>query len=226
MADLTEDDIALAGEYALGLLNAAERAGTSARVATDPDFAAEVEAWRVRLIPMHGKTSEQPSAEVWEKINAQLNPVHNGAHAPQRFWKGLSILSTSAAMAMAFFLYLQPLQNGQPADVPLIVAMKGEAGTASITASYNAQNGEILLTPVLLNTGDLYPELWVIPADGTARSLGIISGAHATLMKVPNEMRRHMAEGGTLAITPEPEGGAPGGKATGPVIASGIIISI
>jgi anti-sigma-K factor RskA len=35
-----------------------------------------------------------------------------------------------------------------------------------------------------------------------------------------------MGSGGTLAITPEPQTGGPGGKPSGPVIASGKITTI
>jgi anti-sigma-K factor RskA len=84
----------------------------------------------------------------------------------------------------------------------------------------------MLLTPVSLDTGKLYPELWIIPADGKARSLGIVAGDHATQMVVPANMRVFMEQGATLAITPEPAGGAPGGKATGPIMASGKIIPV
>jgi anti-sigma-K factor RskA len=44
MSRLSEDDIALAGEFVLGLLDAAEQAAAQARAATDAMFAAEIEA--------------------------------------------------------------------------------------------------------------------------------------------------------------------------------------
>jgi anti-sigma-K factor RskA len=81
----------------------------------------------------------------------------------------------------------------------------------------------MLLTPVALDTGALYPELWIIPADGKARSLGMINGDRPTQMDVSPDMRPYMNEGALLAITPEPAQGAPGGVATGPVLASGKI---
>ena len=84
----------------------------------------------------------------------------------------------------------------------------------------------MILTPVSLDTGKLYPELWIVPADGKARSLGIVESRSPTSMIVPADMRQYLDAGGTLAITPEPEGGAPGGKATGPIIASGKIATI
>ena len=48
--DLSEAE-ALAAEHALGVLNAAERAAAETRMATDPAFAADVQAWRDRLAP-------------------------------------------------------------------------------------------------------------------------------------------------------------------------------
>jgi anti-sigma-K factor RskA len=45
-------------------------------------------------------------------------------------------------------------------------------------------------------------------------------------MDVSPEMRQFMNEGALLAITPEPAQGAPGGVATGPVLASGKMITL
>ena len=53
-------------------------------------------------------------------------------------------------------------------------------------------------------------------------SLGLITDATETLT-VPSDLRSD-APDATLAVTVEPKGGAPGGKATGPVIYSGRLI--
>ena len=45
----SEDHIALAAEYALGTLDAAERAQVETMMAVDSDFAAVVQAWEFRL---------------------------------------------------------------------------------------------------------------------------------------------------------------------------------
>ena len=95
-----------------------------------------------------------------------------------------------------------------------------------MTASYDQNTGELTLTPVSMETGKLYPELWVIPAGGTATSLGIVRGDAPSRIFVNPKHRAVMTRGATLAITPEPFGGAPGGKATGPVLASGTITTI
>jgi len=127
----------------------------------------------------------------------------------------------------AALYFMQPSRVTPPTpSAPLVAALGSDTGNAAITARYDAGSGELLLTPVALDTGALYPELWVIPADGKARSLGMMASDKPTQVTVNAELRTFMEQGATLAITPEPAGGAPGGKATGPVIASGKITTI
>jgi anti-sigma-K factor RskA len=227
MADLTQDDIALAGEYALGLLDTAGTASAAARAATDAAFGAEVEAWRERLLPVLDGAEEAAPDYIWPAIEAKLrNPVTQDNIKRIRFWQLTSFASAGVAAVLAALLVLKPAPAPQIPNAPLIAALGSETGKASLTARYDSTSGDMLLTPVSLDTGKLYPELWIIPSDGKARSLGIVAGDHATQIIVPAEMRQFMEKGATLAITPEPIGGAPGGKATGPVIASGKIIPV
>jgi anti-sigma-K factor RskA len=228
MSNLSEDDIALAGEYVLGLLDTAGEATANARIATDADFAAEVEAWRLRLQPMLAG-EEKPQPHVWAAVDGAL-PSPTGQDVGKGkllFWRSLTGISVGAAAILGILLMQKPDAIPAPAPAaPLIAALGSETGAASLTASYDAVSGRLIVTPVSLDTGELYPELWIIPADGKARSLGIVESRSATSRVVPNDLRQFMGAGGTLAITPEPEGGAPGGKATGPVIASGKIATI
>lgn len=228
MTMLNEDDIALAAEYVLGLLDTAGEAQARARIATDAGFAAEVDAWQLRLEPLLAG-DEAPSSHIWSGIEAALPvPSEQDTGASKLlFWRTLTGISVSAAAILGILLLQQPDTPTVPApEAPLIAALGSETGEASLTASYDSSTGQMIVTPVSLDTGKLYPELWIIPADGQARSLGIIEMGSATSMTVPADMRQYMGAGGTLAITPEPEGGAPGGKATGPVIASGKIATI
>ena len=225
MTILTEDDIGLAAEYVLGLLDAASTVMVEARMTSDAVFAAEVESWRLRLLPMLGG-EEAPPAHLWKAVEKAL-PKSTGQDLDGGkliFWRTLTGISVSAAAILGILLLQKPDELPVPAvETPLIAALASETGPASLTASYEAGTGRMIITPVSLDTGELYPELWIIPADGKARSLGIVETRSATSMIVPAEMRQYLDSGGTLAITPEPEGGAPGGKATGPVIASGKI---
>ncbi len=69
MMAYSEDHIALAAEYALGTLEADERAQAEAMIAADKEFAAMVEAWGLKLGVLNQMVgSVEPSPEVWEKI--------------------------------------------------------------------------------------------------------------------------------------------------------------
>jgi anti-sigma-K factor RskA len=223
MTGMTDDDFTLAGEYVLGLLDAGQEAVVAARIATDSDFAAEVEAWRLRLNPLLGPEHLAP-AHIWPKIEKALpaSTLQDVGAAKLTFWRTLTAISVTAAIFLGVLLLQKPAPTEPVANpVPMIAALGSEDGTAAITASYDSAQGVMLLTPVALDTGALYPELWIIPADGKARSLGVINGDRPTEMEVSPEMRQYMNEGALLAITPEPAQGAPGGVATGPVLASG-----
>lgn len=72
MAD-DEDHIALAAEYVLGTLDAAERVQVEAVMAVDADFRARVEAWDQKFAVLNQMVgSVEPRDEVWEKIRAAI----------------------------------------------------------------------------------------------------------------------------------------------------------
>jgi anti-sigma-K factor RskA len=69
----SEDHIALAAEYALGTLDADERAQVEAMMAVDAEFTAMVRAWEYRLGVLNQMVgSVEPSPEVWDKIKAAV----------------------------------------------------------------------------------------------------------------------------------------------------------
>ncbi|MEY2503328.1 MAG: hypothetical protein QOI07_3665 [Verrucomicrobiota bacterium] len=69
MMAYSEDHIALAAEYALGTLDADERAQADAMMSADKDFAAMVDAWSTKLGALNQMVgSIEPSPEVWDKI--------------------------------------------------------------------------------------------------------------------------------------------------------------
>src|SRR3954462_9455943 len=64
-----EDQLALAAEYALGTLDADERAQADAMMAADKDFAALVEAWGLKFGVLNQMVgSVEPRAELWDRI--------------------------------------------------------------------------------------------------------------------------------------------------------------
>jgi len=71
MMAYSEDDIALAAEYALGTLDADERAQIETTMSADKDFTAMVQAWEYRLGVLNQMVgSVEPRPEVWDRIKA------------------------------------------------------------------------------------------------------------------------------------------------------------
>ncbi len=73
MMAYSEDHIALAAEYALGTLDAGERAQVETMMSVDPDFTAMVEAWQQKLGVLNQMVgSVEPRPEVWDRIKAAV----------------------------------------------------------------------------------------------------------------------------------------------------------
>jgi anti-sigma-K factor RskA len=73
MMAYSEDHIALAAEYALGTLDAEERAQVETMMSVDKDFTAMVSAWEQKLGALNQMVgSVEPRLEVWAKIRAAI----------------------------------------------------------------------------------------------------------------------------------------------------------
>jgi anti-sigma-K factor RskA len=71
MMAYSEDHIALAAEYALGTLDADERAQVETMMSVDKDFTAMVRAWEYRLGVLNQMVgSVEPRPEVWDRIKS------------------------------------------------------------------------------------------------------------------------------------------------------------
>ncbi len=69
----SEDHIALAAEYALGTLDADERAQVDAMMIVDKEYAAVVQAWELRLGALNQMVgSVEPRPIVWEGVRAAI----------------------------------------------------------------------------------------------------------------------------------------------------------
>lgn len=82
----SEDHIALAAEYALGTLDADERAQVATMMAVDQEFAAIVQAWEFRLGSLNQMVGTiEPRPVVWENIRREIARTassHDSTHEP------------------------------------------------------------------------------------------------------------------------------------------------
>src|SRR3978361_706616 len=73
MMAYSEDHIALAAEYALGTLDADERAQVETMMSVDRDFTAMVESWQHKLGVLNQMVGTvEPRPEVWDKIKTAV----------------------------------------------------------------------------------------------------------------------------------------------------------
>ncbi|MBA2919118.1 hypothetical protein GON01_14545 [Sphingomonas sp. MAH-20] len=224
---MTDDDDLLAAEHALGLADA------SAREASDPAFAAAVDAWRARLDPMLGP-ERAPPAELWERISARL-PANDTAD-PARRWRVATFAASAAAAVLLLGLLVARPAGEAPAPAPqvaataparmMVAALTPKEGKGALSITYDKSAGRMVINPMGMDARGRTPELWVIPADGRPRSLGVVPEKAAAAMTVRPEHRAMLAEGVTLALSLEPEGGSPTGQPTGPVVMTGTMSAV
>lgn len=221
---MSDDDDLQAAEHALGLSDA------SAREASDPAFAAAVDAWRARLDPLLGP-ERAPPPQLWDRIVARL-PANDVASAdPARRWRLATFAASAAATILLGVVIARPdgsvpvPQAVAPAHM-MVASLMPKEGSGVVSITYDKSAGRMVVNPVGMDARGKAPELWVIPADGKPRSLGVVPEKAAATMMVRPEHRAMLAKGAMLALSLEPAGGSPTGQPTGPVVMTGIMSAV
>jgi anti-sigma-K factor RskA len=215
---MTDDDDILAAEFALGLLDVSEVAIVDARVAQDSAFAARVEWWRDQLTPLVDEAETPPSTSVWQRIERAL-PQNDNIRLSLQRWRATAISVMAVAASLAAVVLLRPAPVTLQPHV-MLAALKGTEGTTT-TVAYESTSGQLTILPGGVETKGHDAELWIIPADGTPRSLGVIDVNQPTHPLVAANRRSFIQSGSSFAISLEPKGGSPTGLPTGPVVSSG-----
>lgn len=222
----------LAGELALGVLEGEERAAALRLILSDRDFARAVADWRDRLAPLFDLIPAiSPGAHVWPRIEAALD----GQAAPQPragLWKATTAIAMAAAAALAGVLLLRPepaprtIVREAPVTAQLAAPLVSEGTASVVMARYDPAHAMLRVQANALPDDDRATELWVIPTDGTPRSLGMFGKSGMTEVEMTPRLRAWLVDGATLAVSLEPAGGSPTGLPTGPVIATGTLVTI
>lgn len=233
--DMSPDEL-LAMELALGLLDGAARTAAEARRATDPGFAALVRSYEDSLLPLaESLDPAPPPPALWERIEAAVAADSRVATpappaAPTPWWDRLPLWrgATAALAALSLALLVTrpepvpPAPAPRPAGALLAATLASEAGRPLVTAALDPDRAAVVVAPVDDPALDgRVPELWLIPADGRPRSLGLMDLGGTRRITVPATVLQLVAEGAVLAVSLEPAGGSPTGLPTGPVVATG-----
>lgn len=219
---MSEEDDLLAAELALGLN---QDHAAQARKASDPAFAARVQWWEQHFAGLTVPLAQQAAPDLWPRIAAAL-PQNDNADSARR-WKIISGAMAGVAAVALFLAVVQRPQDAAPPrpGAPAVASLAGDRGNA-LAISYDGQSHRLTVAPVRLDPGKGDAELWVIPVGSdTAVSLGVIDARQPRSHQLTDEQARLVAPGAVFAISLEPLGGSPTGKATGPIVAKGTLIA-
>lgn len=230
--DLTDAE-ALAAEHALGVLTAGERAAAEQRMAREPAFAADVEAWRGRLAPLSQTLAAVPAPSgLWPRIERQLPANDNTMTRRLSFWRNSALAGYALAAAS---LAAVVVQVNQPPTVIQAPAAQGQVLNASLmsqdsriqplfVAAYDPDRNALIITSLLPPGTDPahVHELWLIHGKEKPMPLGFVTPGKSKMIALPKTMDGMMAEGSALAISVEAPGGSknPDGP-SGPIAAVG-----
>lgn len=226
----------LAAEYVLGLLDPQAQAEAERRIARDPAFAREIEAWRARFAPLD-ETAQAlaPEAALWSRIENDIAAPGTADTSSQpgafaRFWNSLGALRAASVAGALATLVLAVVSIGslqyarqEAQRKPIYVAILVDDATRQAGAVVNAfADGRAELIPLAdinVPAGRVL-EIWTLwDRQVGPRSVGLIDRARATQLNLDALPRT--GENQLFEITLEPAGGSPIGRPTGPVLFKG-----
>jgi anti-sigma-K factor RskA len=226
---LNGNDAVLAAEYALGVLQGTQRETFARRMAENPALAAEVRKWDEEFISFAEDISPvTPPETIQVALEKRLFADSTSSARPSfwnslGFWRGLSIASLAAIIAMGAWNLQKPVEEAAPA---LVAQVAGDSKAVQLVAYYDEAKGELRLNRTLGTAADGRSfELWLIAGQDAPVSLGLLPLAATTRITVPQALRAKFT-GGVLAISDEPTGGSTTGAPTGAVLATGQLTAI
>jgi anti-sigma-K factor RskA len=228
-----QDDELRCAEYALGVLDAAERSAMEESMRRDPRIRAEVEGWQRRLMPLTDDIAAlAPPARVWTRVQAELGLLPPRANDSARgwwnslqLWRWAAIGASMAAVALVAVNVVslhEPQVNSAQANY-LVATIARSDGVAHWTATIDLRRARMVVVPAdhRAVVADRSTELWLIPPNAKPIPLGVFPSDQPATMALAPEIVAQMNAQAVLAVSLEPLGGSPTGQPTGPVLATG-----
>ncbi|WP_174291193.1 anti-sigma factor [Sphingomonas bacterium] len=222
---MSEEDAILAGELALGVLDGEARTSALRRVLAEPAFAAQVTRWRRHFAGLIDSfPAAEPSADVERAVLAAIRADRQVAGR----WRFAAATAAAIAASLAVVMAWPRHPIAPPAPAPahvLVAALAGTDGVKPFNAVYDARTERVAVVGAAPWPADRSAELWLIAPGASPRPLGLLDRGERSSVAVPGSDRASMAAGVTLAVSIEPSGGSTTGLPTGPVIATGGLVS-
>ncbi len=214
----------LAAEYVLGTMRGGARRRFAEMAAADTGLREHITRWENHLTPLAERLAPvNAPARVWRNIQARIAPNKAPQSATQAgWWTRAKVGFASFAAAIALTLVVLPYFRAAE-EMPMLTAVLEEQGVARMVVE-QPKAGMLMVNIVRpwKDATEHSMELWVIPADGAPRSLGLVNDQGSTMIRTA-ELDARLAGGAVLALSKEPRGGSPTGLPTGPVLCKGVI---
>ena len=247
MVDLPQDhdrDDLLAAELVLGLLEGEDLAGALRLRLSDPEFRQAVDVWENRFAPLLDLIPPEAAPDqVWQSISVQIDagsaePADNiiadiSFRSRLNRWRVAALTAGTIAASLALVLIVRPdpvvapenpLQ--QVASAQIIAQLSGDQQGLAVAIRYDPQSGQMNVSTQGLESAQGAPVLWVVPADGTPRALGILPTSGAGTIDINPNFQSFVQAGSLLALTIEDPLAAPFAAPTTPIIATATISKI
>ncbi len=232
----------LAAEYVLGTMRGGARRRFEEYLPDNPSLRDAVSQWEACLMPMADQIpSVTPPERVWKKIIDRVNGIQTPALArinQQKtanrrtgwrffdsllFWRNLGISASTLVVVLSIGLFAG---NSWQAHEPMMTAVLEEDGVARMVIEQ--PKADMLMVKMVkpwktASTKSL--QLWVMPKDGPARSIGIINQDGSTKIRM-QDLSGMLDNGLSFAVTKEPFGGSPTGQPTGMILCKGVIATM
>ena len=220
----------LAAEYVLGVMP--ERARRRFERVRDADAAlcAEAEAWETRLAPLADTLQPvSPPSRLEQAILARISAPQRGRWPRGgRFWTGFAAggaLAASIALAWVGLDAMKP--DRQQPSTRTVAVLLGEKAEPALIIHHTEG-----IAALVVEAAEMDPppsrhayELWVVAPGAAPHSLGLVPARGTVEIPLDETEVAALAPGAVLAVSVEPEEGAPPSGPTGPVHYKGPVIA-
>ena len=238
-AEESPDDVqVLAGEYVIGTLSAASRAGLERRMKNDAALRTAVEMWEEKLAPLAELVDPvEPSAALWSRIESSVaaTPVVSAARAFVRpsaswwdslnLWRGLAASGFATAALMGVVVLTKITQPPAPGYMVVLVGPQDKAPGWVVQAGSNSQQARLIPLGKMEVPGDKSLQFWTKGDDWKGPvSLGLVKPGQS--LEIPLDKLPPLQPNQLFEITLEPYNGSPVNRPTGPILFIGRAVKI
>lgn len=208
----------LAAEYVMGTLVGRARIRFERLLSHNRLLRLEVAQWEARLHQLNFVAPVQPPRRVWRKIRKDINTEASGGRAAQqrvRWWKSYAALASVMLVLSAVALRLPRELAIEHSDFVSVVNAENSQPAWIVRFDTGSRSISIETLRTMQATKDRSFELWLLQANGTPLSLGLLPNSGKRRRVIPES---DFSVNNGLAVSIEPMGGSTTGAPTGPVV--------